>query len=231
MLLRDLTAYAISTIVIAISIAAAVALPLPDQFRALFTVPAITGLFSLLVQGWRDQVAHERARELQHRQQDFIMATTSHMANVVFDRQVSFCEQYAASLHDALLDLAANGPSKEAETYRLRLREIRNKHSPWVSEQLTQKLLPFEQALIKIATDSLIIATLPVGPTRSTFVDQMYSAFSSVLGIAPDSPKDAPEAAARILAHLREALAVPDFDFLRQAAITAARDRLRQTTK
>jgi hypothetical protein len=222
---RSLAIYAVAAFVTLASFAAVVFLPVPVSCRQLFSIPALGGLLTFLAQGWRDQLAHERARDLQARQQDFTLGIASHMANTVFDKQVAFCEEYARELHQALSDLFGRGPSQLAGPRATALRDIRRKYAPWISDELVERLMPFEKALNEIATDSQLLEHLDVGPMRTEFAQRMYDAFSAVLGIGENHPTDAPEAIATILSHLHDVLGVSDFEDLRRAAIREARSR------
>ena len=224
---RDLVVYAISAIVIVVSFLATYLLPLPDTFRGLITLPGVAGLFSFLLQAWRDQRAHERSLELQQQQESFSLAIASHMAEVVFDRQVSFCEEYSQMLHEAVIQLWRSGPSGVADQFEQNLRNIRGKFSPWLSRELVDSLLPFEAALREIATDDQLLGILPVGADRTLFVDRMYKAFTTVLGIPPIKGENSPEAAATtIIEHLKDVLDVSDLLALRRFAIKTAMGRV-----
>ena len=62
--MKSYVAYAVSIIVIAISAGLIAFLPASDAAKTMFSLPGIAGLFMILIQGWRDQVAHERTLEL-----------------------------------------------------------------------------------------------------------------------------------------------------------------------
>jgi hypothetical protein len=208
---RDLLVYAISAIVIVVSFLATYLLPIPDSIRGLITLPGIAGLFSFLIQAWHDQRAHERSIELQQQQEGFSLAIASHMAEVVFDKQVSFCEEYSQTLHEAVIQLWQTGPSTITNQFERDLRNLRGKYSPWLSQELQNKLLPFEMALREIATDDQLLGVMPVGPARTEFVDRMYKAFTTILGIPPIKGENSPEAAATtIIEHLKDVLDVSD---------------------
>ncbi len=229
---RDLVVYAISAIVIVVSFLATYLLPLPDTFRGLITLPGIAGLFSFLIQAWRDQRAHERSLELQQREESFSLAIASHMAEVVFDRQVSFCEEYSQILHEAVIQLWQSGPSNIAARFERDLRNLRGKYSPWLSKELQEKLFPFEAALREISTDNQLLGVMPVGPDRTFFVNRMYKAFTTVLGISPPEGENSGEAAAStIIEHLKDVLDVSDLTALRRFAIRTAMNRVDSSQK
>jgi hypothetical protein len=121
---RAVKVYGGSGAVLLVSFAAAWFLPVAELFKGLAAVPGIGALLNVLSQLWRDERAHERAVELLHRQQDFALATASHMANVAYDKHVSFCEAYVERTNRGLVELMASGPSKDA----LRLAADRSCH-------------------------------------------------------------------------------------------------------
>ncbi len=118
-----------SAVVLLASFAAAWLLPVPDLFKGLASIPGVGALLNVLLQLWRDQRSHERAVELLHRQQDFALATASHMANLAYDKHVAFCEAYIERTTKGLSDLMRCGPSKEALAFAGDLGAIRIHHT------------------------------------------------------------------------------------------------------
>ncbi len=224
--------YWMSLAVTAVSFLASSLLRLPDFYRGIVALPGVAGLASVLVQIWRDKLAHERAKELQDREQGFSLAIASHMAEVVFDKQASFCEEYAGTLHEAVIQLWQTGPSNVAARFERDLRNLRGKYSPWLSKELQEKLYPFEEALREISTDNQLLGVMPVGPDRTLFVNRMYKAFTTVLGIPPLEGENSGEAAAStIIEHLKDVLDVSDLTALRRFAIRTAMDRVNSSNK
>ena len=72
-------------------------LPVGAQ-RDLVAAPAIGSLFLALFQIFRDMAAHEKAVGLLELQNNFALGAMSHLANVAFDKHVSFCEKYAEEM-------------------------------------------------------------------------------------------------------------------------------------
>lgn len=91
---RAMKVYGGSGAVLLVSFIAAWLLPVAELFKGFAAVPGVGALLNVLFQLWKDERAHERAVELLHRQQDFALATASHMANVAYDKHVMFCEAY-----------------------------------------------------------------------------------------------------------------------------------------
>ena len=220
-------AYIISIIVIMLSACLMAFIPAPDTVKTLFSLPGIGGLFMLLVQGWRDQVAHERALELQSKQHDFDLAIASHMANVVFDKQVEFTEQYSQKLYEIVYKMFQEGPSEKGLSYAGELRDIRIKFSAWISKELNQKLAPYEAALREIGSfGTLEKITMDSHLLHSDYVNRMYAAFSKFLGISMEGiPREPENAADAVIEHLKDILNVFDLETLRRSAIRLAKEQ------
>jgi len=223
---RDLVVYVLFFLVMVVSFVAAKLLPVPDEFKGVITLPGIVSLLSVIVQAWRDIRAYERTLEIQERQQEFTLGIASHMAKVIFDRQVEFSEQYFESAHEALLTLYVEGPCEEVIKHAKTLRRIRIKYSPWVSEEIEKGFMPFEKALRDIGVDAKRIEGMPVGPKRTAYVDRMFDTFSKVTSVKkPEPGQDPEETVSYILNHLRRILGIAQFMTFRDRAIQAAFER------
>ncbi len=185
--MKNYIAYAISIVVIILSASLITFLPTSETVKTLFSLPGLAGLFMLLVQGWRDQVAHERNLELQQKQQEFDLAIASHMANVVFDKQVEFTEQYSSELHSIVRELFQDGPSDKALTYQKALHDIRIRFSPWISNELNEKLVPYEFALGKIGNFGILERATRKTVEHSEYVYPLLSA-NSLSRLRGDGP-------------------------------------------
>ena len=228
--MKSYIAYSISIIVIAISAALVVLLPIDNEVKTVFSLPGIAGLFSLLVQGWRDQIAFERKLELQRKQQDFDLAIASHMANVVFDKQVDFCEKYAKELYVTVQKMFQEGPSDKTMKYANTLRDIRIEYSPWISKELTQKIKPFESALREIGSLDFLEKHTRDDPNRLTYIDRMFGIYTKFLGISMEGLAKEPESAAdAVLEHFADVLNVFDLEVLRHRVIQLAKDQIQKS--
>ena len=218
--MKNYIAYAISIVVIILSACLITFLPTSETIKTLFSLPGLAGLFMLLVQGWRDQVAHERALEVQQRQQDFDLAVASHMTNVVFDKQVSFSEEYAQKVYQIVKELGQEGPSEKATKYSKDLHDLRISFAPWISRELTQNLMPYEAALREIGALAMLQKMAPNDPNRPTYINKMYSIASKFIGIKfDDNDKEPENFALSILDHLKDVLGIPELESIRHRAI------------
>jgi hypothetical protein len=122
---RAVKVYVGSGAVLLASFAAAWLLPVAELFKGFAAVPGVGALLNVLFQLWKDERAHERTVELLHRQQDFALATASHMADVAYDKHVAFCEAYVDRTNRGLIELMISGPSKEVLSLAGDLHKIR----------------------------------------------------------------------------------------------------------
>lgn len=106
--------YAVAAIVLVVSFVAAWTLPTTEILRGIIGLPGVAALLTAIYQIVRDRAAHERALELQGKQQLFDLGVTSHMAAVAFDKHVQFSEQYISRMQEGLTTLFALGPRKES---------------------------------------------------------------------------------------------------------------------
>ena len=224
---RSWKVYSVAAGVLILSFLTAWTLPTTEILRGIISLPGVGALFAVLYQIVRDQAAHERALELLGKQQLFNLGTTSHMANVAFDKHVQFSEQYITRMQQGLTELFQNGPTKESLKFSGDLADIRRSFLAWITKDLKDKITPFEDALYKIGASNIILNNLPVGEARSREVEQMYQIFSDVLGLPKEkaslNERVAPD---RILSHLQHLLGVEHLSRLRAAVIKQAIDTL-----
>ena len=224
--MKNYVVYGVTAIVIVISTLCVVFLPINDELKTMFSLPGIAGLFSLLVQGWRDQVAHERAIELQVKQHDFDLSIASHMTNVVFDKQVSFCEEYTKELHSIVSQMFQEGPQEKTSTYASRLRDVRISYAPWISKDLLQKIKPFESALLEIGALGMLSERAPQDPHRSKHIEKMFAIYTKFLGVNMEGiPREPESAADAVVEHFTEILNIYDLEILRRSTIRLAREK------
>ncbi|GAG47215.1 unnamed protein product, partial [marine sediment metagenome] len=138
------------TVVLIVSFVIALFLPTNEIFKGIIALPGVGALFLFLNQLWRDKKAHDRAIELQNKQQDFMLGTASHMAEVAYDKHILFCEEYTERLQKMLQELYREGASRDALRIGRELVNIRQKHSAWLTKEIENKLKPIEGALIEM---------------------------------------------------------------------------------
>lgn len=113
--------------------------------------------------------------------------------------------------------VAVDSPSKDALKFAFDLRDIRKGHAAWLSSEIEEKLTRFEGALNRIGSGMVLLDSVPVGERRSRVVEEIYKAFSTLLGVEKPARAEVAEiVAARIIVHLRDVLGVKPLTTLRQ---------------
>lgn len=116
------------------------------------------------------QKAHYSA-EMAERQNAFSMGANSHMATVVFDKYVGFCEEYVAAMSTALPTLIQAGATQTSSAFV----GIRQKWALWLTDDIEGKLDRFEQLIPKIPSEA------PVLDARGEHVSSIESRVKSVI--------------------------------------------------
>lgn len=203
--------YSIPAIVFALSLGTALFLPTADILRWISGAPAIVALIGVVLQIFRDQAQHEKALIVQRDQQHFVLGITSHMANVAFDRHVDFREKYITQTQETLSTLFREGPTRQGFELSAKLADIRLSFRTWLTSDIQNKILSFEDALTRIAGMHLELGHLPVGEKRTQVVETMHNTFADVLGLSrPEGRGESDETvlAGRIMDHLQGILGV-----------------------
>lgn len=219
----DIKFYTFTGIVFVAAILANLLLTIPESIRTFINLPGILAFLAIINEAWRDKRAYDRQLDILSRTQDNTLAITSHMAIVVFDRQVNFCEVYFEKAYEILLELFASGPTKTALSYATELSRIRMRYSPWISPQIEKGLLPFENAIREIGINAQIIEMNLPKPQSEIFIKKMYDTFSNVIGISEPQEGNSPEEATlSIIKHLRKVLGIENLTNLRDQVIQSA---------
>ncbi len=96
----------------------------------------------MLYKFWKDERAHERALDLQARQQEFTFAPASHMAIIAYDKHVQFSEEYLSKVNRTLTELWIEGESVKALERAKELSGIREKFAAWLTRDVEDQLYP-----------------------------------------------------------------------------------------
>ena len=198
-----------------------------DNFsKAVFAVPGASALLSIVFKFWKDERAHERQTDLQSRQQDFAFLPASHMASVAYDKHVRFCEEYLEAVNKAVFELWRDGPNEKALQNAYSLRDIRDRHTAWLTRDIEEKLFPIEEALRKIGAGSHVLAHVAWESQRSQIVNDVYGAFGRITESGKENQGSA-AAVTSITDSLRELLGIKELTELRTEVTKFARARLR----
>ncbi len=200
--------------------------PVESVMRYVAELPAIGALVAGLFQLVRDQAAFERQLALHQRQEAFGLGATSHMATVVFNKHVEFCEKYMAEVHDTVSTLFRRGPTKETFPHVARLVQLRRDYAAWLPREIDAGLEPFENAVNKIGALSELVAGLgsSVPEARGSAVKQSFKIFEEMLNIDGKLPvNNQPEfAAEKVKEHIRAVLGVDQLTALRRKLVQRA---------
>lgn len=217
---KNLFIYTVSVLVLIASFLFAYYLPIDSIFKDIAALPGVGALCLSLYKSWKDEY-------LQNKQQDFILGTASHMAEVAYNKHVVFCEEYIERVERGRQELFRDGPSRDSINIGRELVNIRQKHSPWLTKDIEDNLKPFEMALIKIGAQERLLESLPVGEQRSKVVQEVYKSFGLVLGHEASLNED--EANLRIdkiIEKIRDILGINILTKLRLSATDLAFNRL-----
>lgn len=147
------------------------------------------------------------------------------MAHVAFVKHVEFAEEYAAKVNGSITKLFHDGPTPDAIYHFQELRDLRKKYTVWLSSEIDSKLLPFEEALLRIGTDAQLVEMID-DETRIPYIKEMFAKLERVLSSKVEEVDSEGEAAIIILKHLREILSIDKLTKLRIAAINAATSQI-----
>jgi hypothetical protein len=206
-----------------LSVLGAIFLPVGEGLRTLSAIPAVGATFAAMFQVLREDIAHERAVQMQEARNHFEIGITSHMANIAFDKHVLFCEEYAKELYSALKTLFRKGPCADVLLHVYNLAEIQRKWAVWVPASLAQRLAEFETAMVEIGANAQYLEVIP-GDVESIRV--MYVRFAEVYGLSQwkGQPVSTNLALSTAIETLRKVLGIQELMLLRDTYIKKASD-------
>ncbi len=140
------------------SLVAAWYLPINEISKSIVALPFVGALFSALFQLIRDKSSFINDTVKQRREHAFVVAATSHMSKVVFDKHVAFGEAYIEELLNVLGKIIAEGPTEKAIGYTQPLYDVRRKYRLWISSDTATALDEFEGKMLKMGTSHLVWA-------------------------------------------------------------------------
>ncbi|MCL2920040.1 hypothetical protein [Shewanella litorisediminis] len=213
-------------IVVGVSLGITFFAPINDVYKGIASLPGVAGLAAALFQLIRDHAAHQRNLEIQQGQQLFNLGATSHMANSVFDKHVEFCERYLAEVHQTVVTLTREGPTREALKHAGNLYTLRIEYTAWITPEMDEKLMPFEKAVRKIGANSGLVSALSGEENRdgarTKALEEMYDVFSNLMGIGDVKVKDEDATVVEVKNRVREILQVNELVLIREYLINRA---------
>jgi hypothetical protein len=144
--------YFLLFVVAILSLLATIYFDLSETMKILTSTPLVGALLVALFQLLRDDEKFIRDSIMQDREHNFMLAATSHMSEVVFDKHVQFSEDYlmqVRKLIGALWFSSASGKSGGIEI--VKLAEIRVRYQLWLSNDMEHDLRNFENELLKLS--------------------------------------------------------------------------------
>ncbi len=197
-------------------------LPLDEVFKFFAAVPGIGALCLSLYKSWKDE-------QLQNKQQDFILGTASHMAEVAYDKHVLFCEEYVDRLQKGLQELYRDGVSKNLLTIGRELVNIRQKHSTWLTKKIEDELRPIETALIEMGAKENLLNYQGIGEERNKTVGRVYRLLGLILGHEQsENDEESKMAIEEVVEIIREILGINTLTELCLEATKLALSRLKK---
>ena len=221
--------YIIYGAVFCLSSLMALLLPVSDLFKDIASLPATGSLFSILYQLWRDSRAHERALEMQNRDQDFTLGIASYMAEVAYNKHALFCEEYIERVQRAFQEMMREGVSGNMLKIGGDLVRIRQRHSAWLTKSIDEKLHSFEKKLIEIgAKDNLLQRGVLTDEKRTKIVNEIYDHFELIMeSKKPHNEEESNLAIGQVIERIREILGITTLTELRMKAVSLSLERTR----
>ena len=219
--MRSRNVYLLLSLVFLTSVAATFVPSMGDLTRAVTALPAVGAVLAGLFQLLRDQMAHERAWSIQAAQNSFTVGVTSHMANVAFDKHVTFSEEYVVEMFQTLTTLFREGPTDQVLSHSGNLYKIRQRWAIWITPDVEIELEKFEAALRKIGASAHFVEVDLTSPKRSDTIETMYSLYEEVTGMTDGDEKQAraDHAILSIIQCLRQVLGIEELTELRRTLV------------
>lgn len=216
----------IITIVI-VTLGIAFLAPVDETFKGIATVSTVAALFTALFQLLQDKKASEEREKLQNEQHLFNLGATSHMANIVFDKHVEFCEKYLEEVHELANTLFREGPHQSVSTHAGKLYRLRLVYTAWVTPEMVGKLDSFESAVRKIAANAGFVNSTNIGSdvdeiARSAAITEMHKIFREIMGYEASSVADSDISVDTIVNDIRDILKISDLVHIRDILISKA---------
>ena len=172
-----------------------------------------------------------QAFELERAKNRFTIGATSHIADVAFDKHVLFCDEYVTGMFAALLTLYEHGPTKAVTPLAHALVAVRRKWAVWLTPQLEDELMLYENALFNTGIKESITSRFPELEDRQKHIDEMFQLFLQVIGHDKNlkgEPLSGEIATSKIIGSLRKVLGIGALTDLRSELIEGAASVLKR---
>ena len=209
----------------AASFFASLLLPIEATAKTLAALPFVGALFAGLFQILRDHSSFQHDAIIQQREHAFVVAATSHMSRVVFDKHVAFAEEYVEALMKILGTLFEKGPKVDLNIVDP-LHEVRRKYRLWVSAQLASSLDHFESKLLDMVTAKQMSNDPDVKHLERQIA---YSLFKEILNLKGEQGTEATKKRERgyalVIEELQKVLGVEQLTSLRDHVLGATQKK------
>jgi hypothetical protein len=187
-------------------------------------IPAVVALFGALFKLGRDSIAHERKLHLQEAENLFTIGATSHMANVAFEKRVSFCQEYTDAVNAALEMLFIRGAHEAALDEANNLLNVRLRWNLWLPLEIQTELIKFEGALREIGSQSWLLRELGPDEDRREVAKKAHRTFAAVMGWKTwqNEPVTEDVAAEKIIEGLQQVLGIRELTRMRTTLVNRA---------
>lgn len=187
------TTYASLFVIFCLSFIAASYFPMNDVLKGIASTPAIAALVAAVYQALKDHAVYQKQSELQENDQNFFLGVTSHMAKVAFDKHVEFCEKYMSEVHETISTLFQEGPTERAITHSTNFHRLRVQYATWVTEEISEKLKPFEDTLFRIGSNTKLWKSVRDQEVGGNAYKEAEDSWDAVLGRIIDKEKQQDE--------------------------------------
>lgn len=200
-------------------------LPLSPIWKELLSAPVVLSPLGAIVRLVLDNLNYEHQLRLQRDQQAFDLAASSHMASVVFDKHVDFCEAYLKTVDEVMLDLGRSGEFERSLDLANQLTAVRHAHDTWIPSAMHRDLDRFESALRKVGAKlkaSEAMRKESEAEARRSFIEEAFLLLGNIF-LQADLEKntdDAEKRANSIRNLVRSLLKVEELVELREGVVS-----------
>lgn len=215
-----------------LSVTGALLLPVNEIAKSIAALPFVASLFAALFQLLRDYASLENDRLMQQREHTFMMAATSHMSSVAFDKHVAFSEAYVNALQTLLGELFREGPTKRALELLEPLHEVRREYRLWVSPTVASELDEFESKVTQMGSSLGLWEASQneyrKGEINTKHLDEAYDIFSELVNMRSDDGSEdeaqlkKDRGYAKVIQHLQTVLGVEKLTQLRDSTLSSS---------
>ena len=205
-------------------------LPVSEAAKTLAALPFVGALFAALFQLLRDHTSFVKETIKQQREHAFLVAATSHMSAVIFDKHVAFCEAYITALQDILGKLFAEGPSPKTLGYMQTLYAARREYRLWVSPLMASAFDEFESKLLKMGSSFHVWEAMKHAKGSDKYLDEAYTLFTEIMNVKDEEDKKSEVEVKKrkgydlVFTHLQEILGIENLTKLRDSIIVSSHD-------